>query len=75
VHDDWGAHSASEVHYICLSIVYLFVCVVSIVYKIMSEDTITRYWLPECHQKNHSNDLALLFSLLGAQLLTDSLDF
>ena len=36
--------------------------------------TTTRSRMPKCQQKNCSNDLALFFSLLGAQFSTNFLD-
>ena len=44
-------------------------------FSVLSDNTITNSWLPKYRQKNRSNDLALLFSLLGAQFSTNFLDF
>ena len=68
-----GGSFCFRVCYICLSIVYFFVFVFPIVYKTMSGDTTTQYWLPKHQQKNCSNDLGLFFPLLGAQFSTDCL--
>ena len=55
-------------------VIYMLIHCLFVYFFVLSDNRTTRSWMPKCQQKNCSNDLALFFSLLGAQFSTNFLD-